>query len=194
MDSDELHDCTAALLTEQLALVRRQIYETLDGLTRQVPRHLAHRELCDRAALHAQARDEIVLPIVRTARSEAVADILGQQQCLKDALAMCLIRPTSHPQWRDALQALLEAVQQQMAGDVTLLGPLLKEATDATQRRLLCERLQERFDRLAPHRHANAHLRLAKTIWPVQAPDRTWITASPTRHPNPPPRDAAFSP
>ncbi|MDR7332723.1 hypothetical protein [Roseateles asaccharophilus] len=194
MDSDELHDCTG-LLTEQLALVRRQIHETLDGPTRLVPCDLAHRELCDRAALHAQARDEIVLPVVRRAgHAGAVATIIGQQQCLKDALAMCLIRPTSHPQWREALEAFLTAVQQQMAGDVTLLGPLLKEATDATQRRLLCERLQERFDRLAPHRHSNAHLRLAKSIWPVQSPDRMRVGTKPTRLPDPPPRDAAFSP
>ncbi|KQW45527.1 MULTISPECIES: hypothetical protein [unclassified Roseateles] len=168
-------DCTA-LLTEQLTKIQRLIHQAADGTAALVQRQLAHRELCDRGALHAQTREELVLPLLEdVAWGDVAVEPTGHHRQFRDALALCLIRPPPHPDCANALDGLLVAVQRQLADDAATLVPLLRHVSDLPERRRLCGRIEVRYGRLAPlHGDALAAARATSHPAPAAGPG-AWL-------------------
>jgi hypothetical protein len=124
---------------------------TLERASGDSADRVACRELRDRAAAHAQVREQIVLPALQRGGWKGLgSEALAAHMELKRALAALCICEPGDGEFERVLQRFSTTLEQQRMADKLWIVPALRRLTSEADRRQLCEEIEVLYDSLIP--------------------------------------------
>jgi hypothetical protein len=109
------------------------------------------RELRDRAAVHFQVREQIVLPALQHGRWKGVnSEALSAHVELKRLLAALWVCEPGDAEFPALLRQFSGALQRQQQADREWILPALRRLTTEAERRRLCEEIERLHATLVP--------------------------------------------
>jgi hypothetical protein len=142
-------DCSV-LLGEQL-MKMRELLAQLPGCGDERVLKRIVRELCDRAALHVRAREQVIMPaLLRAGWQGLSAETQGVHLRFKQALANLVVNQPGTGHFEVALRGFDQAVADLARDDEYAFIPALRAATDLSERRAMCRDIELMYQSFEP--------------------------------------------